>query len=700
MVVILAEKPDQARKLSAPFPHKKEKTCIQIQPCTQFPQGAIVVWAIGHLYELAAPEKYNAEWKKWNLEALPIIPEKFRYQPSKDKSQHLAEVKKHLQSADEIIIATDPAREGEYIARIIIQMSGAAKKIIKRLWCSSLTEAAIRNAFQNLRPGKSTEPLFHEALARSQSDWIVGMNSSRAYTLLMQQKGVSEVFSTGRVQTPLLSLIRSREADIERFKAEPYWELEANFETNQHQYKGKHQERYFEKEKAVAILHEIQGKNGMVATVKTEAKSTKPPLLHSLSTLQSKLNKKHKLAPALVLELVQSLYERGHVSYPRSDSQHVTPAEVSTFPEIIHALQSQYLLGKESKLRDIGSDKRYVDEKKVSDHYAIIPTNQVPKLDQLSPDEKKVYDEIAKSLIAAHCPDHRYNQTTILTNIETYEFKSTGRQIIENGWKDIFQDEPEKKDPENQQLPTLNEGQQVKAEPFIKEGMTKPPKHYTEGDLITLMKTAGKHIEDEDLSSMRGMGLGTEATRSGMIQTLKDRKYIIVTKNTVAVTEKGKLLVSAVQGSPLAKPDMTAKWEQYLYQIGQGQKSAAPFIEKSKDLAKMIVEQAKRSSDGWNVSAAVKESEAKLYVGKCPLCGEGVIARKSFYGCTGYQKGCKFTLPGELSGKKISEANARKLLEGKKTGLIKGFKSSKKDTTYNASLKLENHKIQFIYAKK
>ncbi len=538
--VILAEKPDQGRRLAAPFKHKKEQQKITILPCDLFPQGAVVVWAVGHLCELVDPEDYDSQWKKWRLERLPVIPDTFRHQVVAAKAAHFHRIKGHLRRAETIIIATDPAREGEYIARIIIQMAGAGTKTIKRLWCSSLTPAAIRKAFSRLRTDEESRPLYEEALARACSDWLVGINTSRVYTLLLQQKGVQGVFSTGRVQTPLLHLIRRREEEIERFKPEKYWELEATFETKEgERYKGKYSQRFFkgEQEKAKQMLQQIKGKPGIVTGVKTELKHQSPPLLHSLSTLQAKLNQRYKLPPAKVLQLLQSLYEKGYVSYPRTDSQHVTKEEAESFPAILQSLRQAYPIP--DKIKDLRHNRRYVNEQKVQDHHAIIPTEQVPKLNQLSPEQRQVYDEVARSLIAAHYPDHQYNLTKVITQIATYDFHSTGKQVVQLGWKEVYieisnQKKRQKEQKEEEQtLPPLSEGQSVAAFPALREGITKPPQPYTEGQLITLMRRAGRHIEDEELVDP-GVGLGTEATRAGMIQTLKERDYITGNKECCA----------------------------------------------------------------------------------------------------------------------------------------------------------------------
>ncbi|MEK4799961.1 DNA topoisomerase 3 [Thermoactinomyces sp. FSL K6-2592] len=697
-IAILAEKPDQARKLASPFPHKKEKNFIAIDKCDSFPSGAVIVWAIGHLIQLAEPKVYHPDWEKWDLQHLPMIPEQFKYQVIKSKSGHFKEVKKHLINADEIIIATDPAREGELIARLIIQMAGASKKPIKRLWTSSLTESAIQNAFKNLHPGESTISFYHEALARSWSDWLVGINSSRVYTLLLQRKGIRGVFSIGRVQTPLLTLIRHREEEIEQFKSEPFWELVGTFKTSTgQQYRGKHSKKFKDQKEVQALLETINNHSGIIAKIETKKKATKPPKLHSLSTLQTKMNKRFKYSPSRVLEIVQALYEKGYVSYPRTDSQYVTPAEATTFPGILEKLCAYFPVP--DQLKEIKNNMRYVDPAKVSDHYAIIPTDQVPDPEQLGRDEKIIYDEIARSLIAAHCADYEYNETNILTEVNGIPFETKGKQPLKSGWKKVFQEEENQESKEESVLlPDVSEAESVQANIRIHEDMTKPPKPYTEGQLIQLMKTAGKHIEDEELQEeMKGIGLGTEATRAGIIQTLKDREYITVEKNVVRVTEKGKLLVKAVEGTSLAKPDLTAQWEKYLYQIGKGEKSHIPFVKRSKELASKLVEDAKQHAKTWNIDGLATTTPSNSGFGPCPRCGKQVIDKKKFYGCSGYQEGCKFTLPKEFCGKKLTETNVKKLLEKGKSNLVKGF-TSKKGNNFDAYLVLdEKQKLSFQF---
>jgi len=720
---ILCEKPDQGRKYALPFEHIDKKKYIEIKPCSTFPGGAVVVWAIGHLCELKPPELYKESWKEWRLDTLPMLPERFEHQVIKEKSAHFNIVKEKLQQAGEIIIATDPADEGELIARLIIQMAGASRKPMKRFWCSSMTKEAVMEGFNNLRDAKETENYYHAAKARSYSDWVIGLNTSRAYSILFREKfGLHETFSSGRVQTPVLCLIHKREEEIENFKPKTFYQVIGEFNANGLKYVGallyEEDVKLFNYEQVKAWFEECKGlKQATINSVISEEKQSNPPKLHSLSSLQAKLNRKYKISPENVLKIAQGLYERGFISYPRTSSQYLTESEAQSLPGVISALErlepySEFV--RNVARNNICGDKKYVNDTKVEDHYALIPTNVVPNLSDLTAQENQLYDEIVRSIIAVHYGPHIYTETTILTNIQSHVFVSQGKQVLDDGWKVLWKgqkSEEEDKEKEIQKLPVVQEGQQIGIENIeFGKGQTKPPKTYTEGQLITLMKTAGKYVEDEELDSNFG-GVGTEATRSGIIKTLKDRSYILVRDNKVSVTDKGKMLVKAVNGTALASVEMTAKWEMFLEKIRKGGNQAPglsqAFVEKAKGFASSLVQKAINECDTWNVErlAVGVKDKASEAVGKCPLCGKNVVEKQSIYGCMGYKKddqnSCNFTLPKTFLSKGISASNATKLLEGKKTTLIKGLKGNKEGAKpFDAYLTLKSGKIEFEFAQK
>ncbi|PLT34933.1 DNA topoisomerase III [Bacillus sp. V5-8f] len=714
MKLIIAEKPDQGAALSKQFKTKKQQGYIEILPNELFEKGAYVTWAVGHLCQLVSPETYRDEWKKWTLETLPIIPERFQYEVTKSKAKQFNLVRSLIRKPEvtEIIHAGDAGREGELIIRNIVNLSGV-KKPMRRLWISSLTPKAIYEGFQNLLDEEKTRSLFYEAYTRACADWVVGMNASRVYSILLKKQGMSDVFSAGRVQTPTLALIVKREKEIEEFKPEPFWEVLAQFNIQGKKIEGKWQKdnepRIKDEEMANKIAAFCKDKPALIGEVQKERKEFQPPMLFNLSSLQATANKIFKFSPKKTLDVLQSLYQKGIVSYPRSDSNYVTKGEAEIFPDILQKLGDlpQYKGLFPLPNSSIINNKRYVNEKKVTDHYAIIPTEQVKNPDQLSADEQKIYDLVIRRLIAAHYDQAIFDYTTVTTIVDKRaEFVSKGKQQIQEGWRKVIY---QKEKDDDVILPILSEGEEGKvAKVQVKEGKTQPPKRYTEGQLITLMKTAGKHLDNEELEKvlMKTEGLGTEATRAGIITMLKDRKYIDVKKNQVFATDKGKVLISAIGDKILASPEMTAKWEQRLREIGEGKASPATFMEQVKKLSAKVIEDAKVMSQKWNFEGLDTESIQRTKskgslgksVGKCKVCNGTVIDKGDFYGCSNYNNTrCSFTLSKKLLGKTISQSNIKKLLDHGKTDLIKGFKKGNK--TFDAFLEWneEEKRISFVF---
>jgi DNA topoisomerase III len=716
MKLIIAEKPDQGSTLASIFKHKKHNGFIEIFPNDIFTNGAYVTWAIGHLCQLVAPEKYEPGWKKWSLDNLPIIPAQFQYEVTKDKAKQFAVIKKLVSNpaVTEIINAGDAGREGELIIRNILRLTNC-KKPMKRLWISSLTANAIREGFSKLLDGEHTKSLYFEAYTRACADWVVGMNASRLYSLLLQKQGFSDVFSVGRVQTPTLALIVKRELEIEKFKSEPFWEVIGHFDIEGKKYSGKWQNdgetRVKTKEMAEKIAAFCREKPAEVSEVHSERKEFLPPLLYNLSSLQADANKRFKFPPKKTLDVLQKLYQKGNVSYPRSDSRYVTKEEANTFPDILNKLsqKKEYQSFFPLPFSTLIDNKRYVNEKKVTDHYAIIPTEQIPNVDKLDPDEKKLYDMIVTSLIAAHYNKSIAEYTTVRTLVDGRAvFQSKGKVQIEEGWRKVLH----QKDPEDEPaLPKLAKGEQgqtVKVD--VKESQTQPPKRYTEGQLITLMKTAGKHIEDKELEKIlsRTEGLGTEATRAGIITMLKDRHYIEVTKNLVYATAKAKILIEAIGKEVLASPEMTAKWEQKLKEISEGTASPKNFMEQTNKMVSHLISSGVGQSTNWTFSDDVRETftpgrkstKTRTFtkLGPCKKCDGSVVDKGSFYGCSNYQKNhCDFTISKKILGKNITQKNIKLLLSEGKTELIEGF--TNKDKTFNAKLFLDGNekKVKFLF---
>lgn len=600
-------------------------------------------------------------------------------------------------------------REGSNIFYSIFNQTGARNKIIKRLWINSLEIDEIRKGFTNLRDNKKDLLLYKEAKARQISDWLVGMNGSRLYTLLLKAKGYEQVFPIGRVQSPTVYLVYERQKEIETFVSEPFFEVEALFTAANGSYKGKAKVRMKKREDVVALLkkHEIQPDSpGVITSVEQKDKRIPPPQLHSLSTLQAAANRKWKMSPANVLKTMQSLYEKKLVTYPRTDSRHITTSEFSYLVDQVEDYQQ--LIQQSFPIQSRQPKKRYVDNAKVQEHYAIIPTKKVPTdaaLAKLPPNERKLYEEVLRTMLAMFHADYTYTETKVTTDVNRLPFFTTGKMEREIGWKALF---PINQKEKEEALPPLQRNEPVQSKISIHEGKTTPPKPYTEGQLITLMKTCGKFVEDnEETEILKEIeGLGTEATRSGIIETIKKHEYIQVTKNITTITDKGRILCEAIEGSLLASPSMTAKWESYLRKIGNHEGTMEHFLSNIAKFIESLIQSVPKQieSTQFNVQhiAPRKTKSTNLFapIAPCPTCKTGtIITQKGFYGCNAYKNGCKQTFPGFFLKKKITPTQVKKLCTDGETNLIKGF-TSKSGSKFNAILKLEGEKLTLQFENK
>lgn len=704
--VILAEKPSQAKAYADAFSTRKQNGCIEINPCDIFPAGAVITWGIGHLVELKEPHAYNPSWKRWTLGTLPILPERYEFQVAKGKYEQFQIVKRLIAGADTVINACDVDREGSNIFYSIYYMTGARNKTVKRLWINSLEADEVRKGFANLRDNAHDLLLYEEAKARQISDWLVGMNGSRLYTLLLKAKGLEQVFPIGRVQSPTVYLIYERQREIETFVSEPFFEAEAVFTAEHGVYKGKAKLREPKRE---LIAEALNSRNitkrtpGVVSEVAHKEKRIPPPQLHSLSTLQAAANAKWKASPSDVLKTMQTLYEKKLVSYPRTDTRHITPAEFSYVEKAVENYQQ--LLGLPFEPASRSPKKRFVDSSKVQEHHAIIPTKKLPSaavLGRLSPLERNLYEEIVRSVLAMFHRDYAYTETKVTTDVNGLPFFTTGKTERDKGWKELFP--VSKKAKEETPLPVLAQNEQVASEIGIKEGKTEPPKPYTEGQLIAMMKTCGKFVEDQSETDILKAveGLGTEATRSGIIETIKKHGYISVSKNIVSITDKGRVLCQTIEGSLLASPSMTAKWETYLRKIGQGEGtgqhfllSVGKFIEK---LIEDVPPQIEQQTIDISLPAAPKSGRwTRTEVAPCPRCKTGkIIAHQKFYGCSNYKEGCKMTFPGFFLKKKLTPAQVKLLCTKGRTNVIKGFTAAD-GRKFDASLEWSEGKLNLVF---
>ncbi len=700
MRLIVAEKPSVGRDIAGALgKHHREKGSLT-------GDGWTVTWALGHLVELAPPDAYGEEYKRWRLETLPILPERFKVRVSSRTREQFAIVKGLLKDSavTEIVNACDAGREGELIFAYLYGLSGC-RKPVRRLWISSLTPEAIRGGFASLRDGRSMKPLEDAARSRSEADWIVGMNATRAYSARFGRPG--NVLSVGRVQTPTLKLIVDREQEIESFKPEKFWTVHARFKCDGSTYdglwfKGK-QGRLKEKEAAEAIVAKVRGGTGTVEKVQQKETSEKPPLLYDLTELQRNANAKFGFTAERTLRAAQALYEeRKLITYPRTSSRYLSKDMVTTLKKRVAAAESLPDLAPFAKelldLPKLPISKRIVDDAKVTDHHAIIPTGKKSS-GGLPPDEAKVYDLVSCRFLAVFFPTARFKNTTVVTVVRGETFLSRGRVVLEAGWRRLYPDGVGgKREKEPLVLPEIERGQEwavVKA--AAKEGETKPPPRYSESALLGAMETAGKLVEDEELrQAMKDSGLGTPATRAATIERLIKVGYLERQKKVLVPTEKGRALIRLLGESPLSSPELTANWEERLAAMERGSERRAGFMEEIGIFAASVVEGV-RGMEGEKVaSPTVTLSREPL--GACPKCGAPVVETKKAYGCSAWKSsGCKFAIWKTVAGKKVSAAQARQLLERGETGNLKGFKS-KAGKSFSASLTLdEDHRVKLDF---
>lgn len=643
MKVVLAEKPSVARDIA------KELHATSRKDGYLEGNGYIVTWAFGHLIGLKEPDEYDPSYKRWSLDALPIIPQRFGLKPSGDEGarKQLKTIKNLFKRADEIICATDAGREGELIFRYIQIWSQSTRVPFKRLWISSLTSQAIRNGFANLVDGHAYDHLFDAARCRSEADWIVGMNGSRYFTL--QFGGNNTLWSIGRVQTPVLAMIVNRDHVIENFKPEDYWEVHTRYRETLF----KHQHgKFMAQAKAAAVLRKITGHDLVIGEVQGREENIPPPLLHDLTDLQKEMNRRFGMTATRALKAAQNLYERKHLTYPRTDSRHLSSDMRAGMPGLLEKLKAVRATQiARLDLQNLTFTKRLVDDAKVTDHHAIIPTEIVPGSGSLSGDEAKVYEAVVTRFIAAFYPNCRKQVTTVLANINGEAFKATGRTLTEEGWQALYphlnRKQPQAQKPrsgkahtaggaaeELQRMPTFQQGEHGPHEPELKTLQTKPPLRFNEATLLQAMETAGRMVEEEALkAALADKGLGTPATRAQIIETLLQRDYICREQKHLISTSNGRHLISVVHDERLKSPELTGEWEANLKKMERGAYAPERFMQDVITHVRGIVV----SPDSGNATA-------NGGFGPCPLCGAAVIKGREHFGCSGWKTGCKFVL--------------------------------------------------------
>ncbi len=598
MKVCIAEKPSVARDIARILGATNQKDGYLEG------NGYQVTWTFGHLCELKEPNDYSENWKRWSLAALPMIPPRFGIKviPDEGIKKQFSIIEKLYQQADEIINCGDAGQEGELIQRWVMQKAGVSCPV-KRLWISSMTDEAIREGFQNLKDQDQYQPLYLAGLSRAIGDWLLGMNATRLYTLKYGNNGFgknAQVLSIGRVQTPTLALIVQRQKEIDNFKPEPYWVLATIYRGTQFTAtKGK----FTSKEEGEQAFSTIEGKTFEITSVTKKKGTEQPKQLYDLTSLQVDCNRKYGYSAEMTLNLIQALYEKKITTYPRVDTQYLSDDIYPKCPQIMNGIFQTKFAGVApytNLIKTLGGkpllkSKRVFDTSKVTDHHAIIPTGIVPQ--GLSDAEQHIFDLIARRFISVFYPDCKFSTTTVLGQVDTIEFKASGKEILVQGWhvcyaKEQGQDNSEelKDKTEEALLPTFVKGESGSHSPTLTEKQTIPPKHYTEASLLRAMETAGKLVDDDTLrAALKENGIGRPSSRAGIIETLFKRHYIRRKKKNLEATETGMALIDTIQEKLLTSAELTGIWEKKLRDIEARKYDAATFINELKEQINTIV---------------------------------------------------------------------------------------------------------------
>lgn len=696
MIVCIAEKPSVGKDIATVIGATTHKHSTYWEG-----NGYQVTWTFGHLCELKEPHEYSPLWKTWSLGALPMIPPRFGIKLKKDKGieEQFKSIEHLMQNADMIINCGDAGQEGELIQRWVMQKAGA-RCPVKRLWISSLTEEAIREGFNNLKDQSEYQSLYEAGLSRAIGDWTLGMNATRLYTLKYAQG--KQVLSIGRVQTPTLALVVNRQLEIENFKPEPYWVLTTNYRdttftavleqdeenpTSDNKTKNNDATRrgFKSEEEGRKALEQIKDSLFTVTSVSKKNGTEAPPRLYDLTSLQVECNKKFSFSADLTLQLIQSLYEKKVTTYPRVDTTFLSDDIYPKCKGILNGISSIYSeLLQPLRGASLKKSKKVFDSSKVTDHHAIIPTGVAPK--NLTFDEQRVYDLVARRFIAAFYPDCKFSTTTVLGETAEIPFKATGKQILEAGWKDVYSQEQKNEDDERKPgdeertLPTFTKGESGPHIPDLAEKWTQAPKPYTEATLLRAMETAGRLVEDDELrDALKENGIGRPSTRAAIIQTLFKRHYIRLERKSLVATPTGVELISLIREELLKSAELTGIWEHKLRLIDKKAYDARTFLEELKQMVTDIVnsvladnsnrrvtetkeetnEKKKKKVTSGNVttkrttqSKAKEKSAPETNIpkegDKCPICGKGhIIKGKTAFGCSEWKNGCTYRLTFE-----------------------------------------------------
>jgi DNA topoisomerase III len=704
--LVVAEKPSVARDLASTLPgsfkQAKDKTHLE-------GDDYVVTWAVGHLVGLAPPDEYDPKLKKWRFADLPILPDEFKLIPNDERSGKQMRAIHRLMASDEvetIVNACDAGREGELIFAYLYDLA-PVRKPVQRLWLSSMTKSAIRDAFEHLRPGEELKSLEEAARSRSEADWLVGMNATRAASVRLRAAFDGAV-SLGRVQTPTLALVARREEEIRNFVPEPYWLVEARFEASgERRYTGRYLagKRLPTEAEGQAVVDAVTGQAGEITKLEKTEQREQPQLLYDLTSLQRHANSLYGFSARRTLGAAQRLYEEHKaLTYPRTNSRFLTGdmvAEIKPTVELVggnapYAEASKYVLSLDSL--PLG---RVVNDAKVQDHHAIIPTNSSHDLSKMGSDEVKVYDLVTKRFLAIFHPEAVFERTRVETTVREQVFRTSGRRLVEAGWRAVYgemveQDRPEDDSGGDQLLPRLEQGEGVQTlsvESMRKE--TQPPRRYSDASLLGAMETAGKDVDDAELrEAMKDSGIGTPATRASIIERLVDVGYIERDGRSLVATEKGIQVIRLLGDHALTSPELTGSWERRLGLIEQGQDTRPAFMDDIKKFTTETVQELDKLK-------GVQIERAKL--GPCPICGREISENRKGYSCWSREDpGCGFVIWKKKAGKSLPVSVAKELIEslrvareagedpgvGRTEKAVTGFRS-RAGRTFRAKLRLE-----------
>tara|TARA_R110002096_G_scaffold135456_2_gene287168 strand:- start:71857 stop:74151 length:2295 start_codon:yes stop_codon:yes gene_type:complete len=688
MKVCIAEKPSVAREIALILSADTKKDGYYEG------NGYQVTWTFGHFCSLYNPDDYRSDWRYWEIQNLPMLPEKFKVKliDNDGVKKQFAIIKSLFQNAEEVINCGDAGQEGELIQRWVIQEAGYKGKV-RRLWISSLTSEAIKEGFQKLQDSSKYDNLYYAGSSRAIGDWLLGMNATRLFTL--KYAGPKQVLSIGRVQTPTLAMLVDRYHEIANFKSEAYWELQTNYRDVVFNY----EEGKFNKiEEGKSLLNKIEGKEFSISDTSRKKGKEYAPSLFDLTGLQVYCNTKFGFTADQTLKIVQRLYEQKLVSYPRVDTNYLPEDLYPQVPKILAKLKRYSPLVSDLLKEPIRKSKKVFNDKKVTDHHAIIPTGEEG---QLSLDDEKVYDAISRHFIAAFYPDCIVANSQILGRVEDVVFKSTGKEILEDGWRLVLGKSSSKD--EDKVLPSFTKGEKGPHSPSLNEKQTKAPRNYTEASLLRAMETAGKTVEDEELRDLlKANGIGRPSTRANIIETLFKRNYIYRNKKQVLPTQMGIQLIDTIENDLLKSAELTGQWEKQLKEIEEGEYKAVPFINNMKRMVYDLVKEVKSAKDKPRIaqesvdkakkesSKAKKDKNDGLQSRECPKCKKGsLLEGKTGFGCSRWKEACDFLLPKKYLEKKISEKQWIRLLEKGETVQLKGFK--KEGQSYTGKITLNEH---------